>query len=200
MKGAKEVGYPRVITVNSQQVLGQIVTANRHKLHPLGQRWQQIQGCRHFQHGAQGRQRKRLALLAQFMVRLTDQPQCFVNLSYRGYHRQQNTQIAMLLMRSQHRFELDEKNVWLVQRHADPAPAQKRIIFFDRQIRQWLVATHIESTQGHRLSGITRQHVTVYTKLLFFTGEAAGQHERHFGAVQADTVSFLSAGHIGISR
>jgi hypothetical protein len=80
------------------------------------------------------------------------------------------------------------KDLRLIERNADPAPAEARVLFADRHIRQLFIRADIQRTQGHRFVVKHLQHALILGDLLLFRRETALQHKGNFGAVKADAV------------
>ncbi len=87
----------------------------------------------------------------------------------------------------------------MVEGDANTAPAEKRVVFLDREVGQRLVATDVQAAHGHRQWMEGGQLLAVDRQLFLFTREALVDHERHFGAVQAHPfgATLLRPRHVG---
>ena len=194
-----QIGDPRVVAVHRQQVLGQVVGTYRQKVHLTGQLFGLVHRRRDFDHHANRRHRHVGAFVAHFTPGAVQQVQGFFEFVGAGDHRQQDAQVVQAFAGLEHGPGLHQKDFRVVEGHADPAPAQERVVFFDREVRQRLVAANVQAAHGHRLRMEGRQLLAINRQLLFFTREALVDHERHFGAVQTNAfcATLLRTGHIG---
>ncbi|MCY1433990.1 hypothetical protein D9M71_500340 [compost metagenome] len=116
-----------------------------------------------------------------------------------GNHRQQDAQVVQAFTGLEHGAGLHQEDFRVIEGDANTAPAEERVVFLDREVRQRLVAADIQAAHGHRQRVEGRQLLAIDRQLLLFTGEALVDHERHFSAVQADAfgATLLGAGDIG---
>ncbi|MNE26588.1 hypothetical protein D3C80_1199590 [compost metagenome] len=127
-----------------------------------------------------------------------NQVQGFFKLVDTGNHRQQNAQVVQAFAGLEHGAGLHQEDFRVVEGHADTAPAQERVVFLDREVGQGLVTADVQAAHGHRQRVECRQLLTVDRQLLFLTGKALVDHERHFGAIQPHTFGapLLGTGNI----
>lgn len=88
-----------------------------------------------------------------------------------------------------------------VERHADAAPAESRILFRDGlHVGQHLVAADIESAEDDGLAARARQDVAVDLGLVVEARERRRHHELELGTEETDAVSarFLEMGHLDL--
>ena len=60
------------------------------------------------------------------------------------------------------------KDLRLIEGDADPAPAEARVLFADRHIRQLFIRADVRGTQGHRFAVKHLQHALILGDLLLF--------------------------------
>ena len=56
----------------------------------------------------------------------------------------------------------------MIQGYPDTAPAQKRVLFLDREVRQRLIAADVQRTHGDRVRGKGFQLLAVVFALFLF--------------------------------
>ncbi len=189
MQAVINAGHPRIVTIDSQNVLGEIVGSDRDKVYPVYQVRQHKHHRRNFQHDANARFWDRVAdHLFHFASGAFNQTSRFVHFINAGDHRQQNAQVAGCRVGTQHGPNLDQKDLRLIERYADPTPAKARVLFTDRHVGQLFIGADIQRTQSHRLVVKHLQHALILRNLFFFRRKTALQHERDFGAIQANAV------------
>eukprot|EP01136_Pigoraptor_vietnamica_P039767 Opistho-1_new@10917 len=181
-----QVGYSRVVTVHGQQILGQVVGTNRQEVHLSRQFLGLVHRCRNLDHHANRRHRHVAAFVANLAPGPVDQVQGFFQLMGAGDHRQQNPQVVQAFTGLEHGAGLHQEDFRVVEGDANAAPAEERVVFLDREVRQRLVATNVQGTHGHWLWVKRGQLLAVDRQLFLFTREALVDHERHFGTVQTD--------------
>src|SRR3569833_1385713 len=181
-------GDARVITVDREQVLGEIVAADGEKIHAARDLLRLVHRRRHLDHHTQRRHCDVLALLEQLAVCALHETTRLVHLGDLAHHGQQQTQVVHAGARPQHGAQLHEEDFGMIERDADAAPAKKGIVFMDREIRERLVAADIERAQHHRPRREGLQHLTIDAPLLLLAGEAVADHEGEFGAIEADAL------------
>ena len=195
-----QIGHARVVAIHREQILGQVIGADADEVGTLRQVGNLDDGGRHLDHDADARQRDlELLLLLQFMHGAMNQRNGIVDFAHGGDHGQQNLQVVQAGGSFQHGAHLHHENFRMVQRDADTAPAQRRVVFLDREVRQILVAADVQRTHGHRLGGEGFELLAVDLALFFLAWKALAQHERNFRAVQADALgtAILGASNIG---
>ena len=189
MQAVIDTGDAGVVTVDGQNILRQVVRADRDKINPVRQLRQHKDHRRHFKHDADPRFRNRITdHVFHFTACTFDQPTRFVDLIDAGDHRQQDAEIARRRVGAEHRAHLDQEDLRLVERNADPTPAQARVFFADRHIGQLFIRPDVQGSQGDRFVVKHLQHALILRHLLLFRGETALQHERDFSTVQANAV------------
>ena len=198
MHGVVQVGNPGVVAVHRQQVLGEIIAAHRQEIHPPRQGPGLVHGGGHLHHHADGRKLTGEPLLQDFPVAATDQFERLFQLRHVADHGQHDAQVAQALVGLEHGPDLGEENLRMVQGHADTAPAQERVVFFNGEIGQRFVAANVQGAHGHRLGREGSQLAAIGLALLFLGGKAVAQQERHLGAIQAHPLRTLlqGAGHV----
>ena len=189
MQAVIHAGNPGVVAIDGEDILSQVIGPYRDKIHAAGKIRQHKDHRRHFQHYAKTRARNSVANhLFDFTAGAIDQTARLIHLIKTGHHRQQNTQVAGGGIGTQHGAHLDEKYFRLIESNADAAPAEARVLFANRHIRQLFIGADIQRTQGHGLFIKHLQHALILGDLLLFRRETALQHKRDFGPVQADAV------------
>ena len=131
------VEFPHVgiITVHRQQVLRQIVGADRDEIHPARQRGHLENRRRHLHHDPHFRHRHRKPLLQQFVVGALNQQHQLIQFAYRSDHRQHDPQIVQTDGGTQHGPYLGQKYLRMIQRNTNPTPSQKRIGLMEQENR-----------------------------------------------------------------
>ena len=86
----------------------------------------------------------------------------------------------------------------MIERHPNASPAQKRIRFLYRKIRQCFVAADIQRTHGDGRRMESLQLLAIKLSLLLFTGKAVAKQKTHFSAIKPHTIGtkFLRPLHI----
>ncbi len=194
-----QVGDARVVAIDRQQVLGQVVRAHRDEVHLAGQFAGQIDRCRHFDHDADRRHLDVHAFVAYLAPGTVNQVQRLFQLADTRDHRQQDAQVVQPDAGLEHGAGLQQKDFRVIERHPDAAPAEEGIFFLDGEIRQALVAADIQGSHGHRQRMEGFELFAIDRHLLLLAGEAFLDHEGHFGAIQPNAfgASLLGAHHIG---
>ena len=147
MQTVINAGYPCVVTIDGQYVLGKIVGSDRDKVNPVCQMRQHEHHRRNFQHDANARFRDLVTdHLLHFASGAFNQTSRFVHFINAGYHRQQNAEVTGCRVGTQHGANLDQKDLWLIERYADPSPAKARVLFTDRHVGQLFIGTNIQRT------------------------------------------------------
>ena len=169
MQAVIHAGDPGIVAVDGQQVLGQVVRPYRDKIDPAGQLRQHKDHRRDLQHHPQARTWDGVAdHLFHFPAGAIDQPTGLIHFLQTGHHRQQNAEVAGGGVGAQHRPHLDQKDLRLIEGDADPAPAEARVLFADRHIRQLFIRADVQGTQGHRFAVKHLQHALILGDLLLF--------------------------------
>ena len=105
-----------------------------------------------------------------------------------GDHRKHDAQFLSGTCLEQ-RPELQAQQGRPVERHADGAPAHRRIVFFDlAQIGEQLVRPDIERAEGHRPLVGGGEDAAIVSHLRIEARKMLRHHELQFGAEQADAV------------
>ena len=189
MQRIVEVGDARVVAIHRHQILGQIVGADRNEIDARLQLRDHKQHRRHFNHHADARFGDHVAQhLFYFTSGALDQPHRVVDLVDMADHRQQNAEVAGGGVGAQHGAHLHQKNLRLIERQANAAPAEARILFADRHVGQLFIGADVERAQRDRLVVKQLQHALILRHLLLFGREAVLQHKGNFGAVETDAV------------
>ncbi len=139
-------------------------------------------------------------LVEQFVPGPLQQAQGALQLIQGADHGEQDLQVAQTLAGTQHGTQLGEKDLRVVQGNADAAPAQEGVVLVHREIGQRLVAANVQGAQGHWPGIEGGQDLAVDLYLLLFTREPVADHERHFGAVQADAVGTRLLGGVDVRQ
>ncbi|MCY1175462.1 hypothetical protein D9M73_157040 [compost metagenome] len=131
-----KVGHPRVVAVHGQQVLGQVVGADRQEIHLPRQFFGLVHRRRNLDHHANRRHRHVAAFVAYFAPGAVDQVQRFFQFMGAGDHRQQNPQVVQAFAGLEHGTGLHQEDFRVVEGDANAAPAEERVVFLDREVRQ----------------------------------------------------------------
>ncbi len=131
-----EVGHPWVVAVHGQQVLGQVVGADREEVHLPRQFFGLVHRRRNFDHHANRWHRHVGAFVAYFAPGAVDQVQRFFQLVRAGDHRQQDAQVVQAFAGLEHGAGLDQEYFRMVEGYTNTAPAKEGVVFLDREIRQ----------------------------------------------------------------
>ena len=87
-----------------------------------------------------------------------------------------------------HGADLGEEYLRVVEGDANAPPAEKRVLLFDGEIGQRLVAPDVERAHGHG-AWIERLHVLAVDGPLFLLrGKPSADRERHLRAEQSDAL------------
>jgi hypothetical protein len=181
-----ELGDMRVVAIDGEQILGQVVGADREKIHPPRQCLGLIDRRRHLDHDPDRRHLDLIAFFQQFVMGAMDQEQGIVDLADRGDHGQQQPQIVEPDGGAQDRPHLGQKDLGMIEGDADAAPAEKGIGLVHREIGQRLVAADVQGADGHRTRREEFQHMTVIGHLRTLARKAVAHDERQFSAVKPD--------------
>ena len=193
MQAVVHTGDPGIVAIHRQNVLGQVVGANGDKIDAIRQLRQHKHHRRHFQHHAETRTGNGVAdHLFHFAAGAIDQATGLIHFIETGDHRQQDTEVSGRRVGAQHRADLHQKDLRLIERDPNSAPAKARILFADRHIRQLFIRADVQRAQRHRFLVEHLQHALILGNLLLFRREAALQHKGDFGTVKADTVDEIA--------
>ena len=191
--------HMRVVAVDCQQVLGQVVGADREEVDQRRHLADLEHGGRDLDHHADLRQQHVDALLAHLAMGAVDQAQRLFQLLQAADHRQQDAQVVQPGAGLEHGAHLHQEDFRVIEGDADAAPAEEGVLLLDGEIRQRLVAADIQRAHGHRLRVEGHQLLAVDRRLFLLAGEAVMGHERHFTAIQADALgtTLLGAADVG---
>ena len=200
MEEIVEIRHTRVVAVDRQQVLGQVVGADREEIDLARQFAGLINGCRDLDHHADRRQWHIGTLVTHLAPGAVDQVQRLFQLLRAGNHRQQDAQVVQTLAGLEHGAGLHQEDFRVIEGHANTAPTQERVLFLDREVGQRLVAADIQGAHGHRQRVEGLQLLAIGGQLLLLAGKALVDHERHFGTVQADALGAALLGTCNIGE
>ncbi len=144
-----QIGHPRVVAINRQQVLGQVVGAHRQKIHLTRQFTGLIHRRRDFDHHAHRRHRHVETFVAHFAPGTVDQVLRLFDFVRAGDHRQQNPQVVQAFAGLEHGAGLHQEDFRVIEGDANSAPAKERVVFLDREVRQRLVTADVQAAHGH---------------------------------------------------
>ena len=175
----------RIVSINGEHVLDKIVTSNGQKVDTLNNVSGLINRRRHLDHHTDRRHINLSSFFKQFTVALGNELFCFINFRDATHHGQHNTQKrANALIGPDHRPHLSKKNFRVVERHANTAPTQKRICFFNRKIRKGFVSTDIQGSHGDISRRESLQMLPVDRFLFLFSWKTIFRHEVNFGSIK----------------
>ena len=188
-QGIIAAGKLGVAAVGGEEELHQIIGADRGEVDERQQVVELPQERRDLDHGAelQGRGQLVTALQQVLLLEFHHLHRALVFLDV-GDHREHD--LHRRAFRRHHQgAKLQTEKGRPVERHADRAPAQGRVLLLRlAEIGQHLVGTDVEGTEGDGLALRLLDDRTVVAHLLGQPGEAAGQHELQLGAVKPDTI------------
>ena len=185
MKSVVEIGDAGVVAIHGEEILGQVVAADGQEIHAAGHGARLVHGRRHLHHHAHQGHGRVDALLADLAVAAAQELEGLLEFRHVAHHGQEYAQVAEARVGLEHRTQLGEENLRMVQGHAYAAPAQEGIRFLDGEVGQGLVTPDI---QGAHRDGVGREGLellAVNLALLFLGRKTLAHEEGNFGAVQA---------------
>ena len=188
-----ELGHVRIVAIDGQQILREIVRPHRQEIDPARQGLGLIDGRRHLDHDADRRHPHLIAFLQQLVVRTLDQEQGIVDLADGADHGQQQLQVVESNGRAQHRAHLAQEDLGMVERDADATPAQEGIGLLHRKVRQRLVAADVEGADRHRTWREQFQYMPIVGHLRRLARKAVAHDEGQLSPVETDAGRFLDA-------
>ena len=146
-----KVRNTRVVAIHCQHVLRQVVGTYRYEIAATRNFPRLIRRCRYFNHATDERFANFQAFFNQLAIAAIDQRNAFVHFAQITDHGQHDAQRGeQSFARFDHGAHLGNQNFRMIERHADAAPAKKRIVFAYREIRQCLVSADIQRAHRYR--------------------------------------------------
>ncbi len=115
MQAFIEFRHARIVPVDGQQVLGQVVGADGEEIHPPGHGLDLVHGGRHLDHDADRRSMYRHTVFQQLAVRLPDQGHGDIQLGHRRHHGQHDGQVVQADAGTQHGTDLGQENLRVIE-------------------------------------------------------------------------------------
>ena len=176
----------RILTVDGQRILGQIVGTDAEEIHLLGQLPADHHRGRCLDHDALLRVTVLQLLLCQLYLHLCHDIGNGVHLPGAGDHGIHDQEIAVGTGTEQ-RSELCLKNLRPGQTDPDGTTAHGRILLLlQLEVITLLVGADIQGADDHRLAGHGLHHMPIYLELLLLCGEVLLLEIQEFTAEQAD--------------
>ena len=198
MVGCIQAGDTRIVAINGQQVLCQVIGAYRNEIHNARETAHLIYRCRHLNHDPDHWPLNGIPFLLQLNQCPVNLTHGLLDLMHTGDHGQHDAQIVEPFGCTQHGAHLDQKDLRVIQGYPDAAPAKEGVVFLNGEVGQRLVTPDIQRSHSDRAWCKGFQLSTVALQLLLLTGEKVADHERYFGSVQTDPFrpTLQRAGHI----
>ena len=182
-----------VVAVGGEQVLHEVVGADRQEIHGADEGLQRDRGRGHFDHRADRHGfGDGMTFGAQFALHVLDPGAHRDHFLASADHRDQHAHRAVGAG-AQDRAQLRPEQRVAREGQAHAAQAHRRVRFAgERQCGAvGLVRADVERTDRHRAPGHAQHQVAIGAELLVFVGQAQARvggtlHEQEFGAVQAD--------------
>ena len=180
-------GDPLVDPIGGENVLHQVVGADREEVGGLGDLFDLPQQRRHLDHRAELDVARRLAAAALHEGDLlVEQRARREELGDRRHHRDHHLELAAG-GGAQHRPKLGAQQAGPVEAHADRPPAERRVRLVEPlHVRQHLVAADVEGAKGDDVVAGRVEHRAIDRLLGVDAREAVGEHELQLGAEQSD--------------
>ena len=172
MKGRIQIGDARIISINRKQILRQVIAADRDKVDTARKLRRLIDRRGQLDHHSHGWVVYLHSLLGELAVCLLNEFLRFFHLAHIANHRQHDLQIIQTLTGPQHGSYLRHENFRVVESDPNTPPAEKRVSFFDREIRKCFIAAYIQGSHGDKFGRESLQLFTVNLILLLLTWEA----------------------------
>ena len=131
-----EICHAGIISIDGQQILGEVIAADREKVDALGQRPGLVDGGRYLNHYANRWQILFIALLQQLPVAAVNKVEGLIHLGQVADHRQHDSKIPQPLIGLHHSPDLGQENFRMIECHPNTAPTQKGVFLLNREIRQ----------------------------------------------------------------
>ena len=189
--GIIELVQFRILTVNCQCILGQIICSDAEEIHFPGKLPADHNGSRCFDHDSDRGCAEGNAPFGQFSLHLVFQFSDATDLVYSGDHRVHDGDIAVgggTIQCSQLRFEELRSG----QADSDRPQAQRRIFFrFQFEIITLLVCTDVQGSDDHRFSGHGFRNSFVDRKLFLFGGILFSLQIEEFTSEKTDSLGIV---------
>ena len=190
-----------IVAVGGEQVLDQIVGADREKIDLARQPRREPHRRRHLDHDADFDIGIVLeALLEQLGLRLGQQLLGAAQFLEARDHREHDADVV-LGGRAQNRAELNLEQPRHLERDANRAPAEERIVLARHpHVRRILVGADIERANRDRALAERLEHLAVQRELLSLVGKILVGQEREFRAQQTDALGAVAQRQVDVGE